>query len=132
MSASPARANVLSVYKNMLKLARTLPEPKRASSVVEIRRQFREHKEISADEIEKLLEKANSSLGYLKIIAPRSKVGTGQQTGVTRIVFGSQDKVRKAVSNWTGSNMDPDSVKRHYQGLKRAGFTNNSSAKGIF
>ena len=64
----------------------TLPEPKRASSVVEIRRQFREHKEISADEIENLLEKANSSLGYLKIIAPRSKVGTGQQTGVTRIV----------------------------------------------
>ena len=130
--ASGIRNNVLGVYKNMLKLAATLPEPRKSSSLLEIRKQFRAHKEISAAEIQQLLEKANSSLGYLKIICPRSKVTTGNQTGVTRIVFGSTDKGRKAVSNWTGSNMDPDSVKRHYQGLKRAGFTDNRSAKGIF
>ena len=39
---------------------------------------------------------------------------------------------RKAVSNWTGKNMDPDAVARHYAGLKRAGFKDNTHAKGGF
>ena len=33
-------------------------------------------------------------------------------------------------TNWNGSNLDPDSVRRHYQGLKRAGFRDNTHAKG--
>lgn len=129
-----SRSNVLSAYKNMLRLARCLSEPKRTSSIVEIRQQFRANKEIPSHEIEKLLVKANSSLGYLKIISPRGRVSAaGNQTGVTKIVFGTTGSVvKKAVSNWTGSNMDPDSVKRHQSILKRAGFKNNSDAKGFF
>jgi hypothetical protein len=35
-------------------------------------------------------------------------------------------------TNWDGKNLDPDSVRRHKQQLKRAGFVNNLHAKGIF
>jgi predicted metalloprotease len=36
------------------------------------------------------------------------------------------------ISPYTGSNLDPQSVTRHRQGLKRAGFINNAHAKGMF
>lgn len=39
---------------------------------------------------------------------------------------------RKAVSNWNGSNMDPDSVARHKSQLSRMGFRDNAHAKGFF
>lgn len=38
----------------------------------------------------------------------------------------------RVVSNWDGSNLDPTSVTRHNQQLKRLGFVNNLHAKGIF
>ena len=93
------------------------------------------------DELKTLVEKAASTLGYLKIITPRSKQSE-KQTGSVKIVYevadGSkrsrtgQTPVHKVMSNWTGSNMDPDQVSRHNRSLKRAGFKNNSDAKGIF
>jgi len=126
-------SNVLSVYKKMLKLARLLPVTQRASSLAEIRTQFRAHKETGADDVARLLEKANSSLGYLKILTPRNRQQATPQSGATKIVFGSSDAGgRKAVTNWTGSNMDPDSVRRHQNNLKRAGFRGNKDAKGVF
>jgi hypothetical protein len=36
------------------------------------------------------------------------------------------------ISPYTGSNLDPQNVTRHRQNLKRAGFINNSHAKGFF
>lgn len=84
-------------------------------------------------EIQTLLEKANSSLGYLKIITPRS-AQSKPQTGKTTIVFGEGDNFipGRAVTNWTGKNMDPDSVRRHNHQLNRAGFKNNAHMKGFF
>lgn len=38
----------------------------------------------------------------------------------------------KAVSNWHGGNLDPDSVSKHQHLLKRAGYKSHSDAKGIF
>jgi hypothetical protein len=43
-----------------------------------------------------------------------------------------RDSKGRVVSNWDGNNLDPESVKRHRQQLKRAGFVNNQHAKGIF
>jgi hypothetical protein len=134
MSASAAtRANVLSVYKRLLRLARQLPAAKRGQSVSEIREQFRANMGSASEDVAKLLEKANSSLGYLKIVTPRGRQAQG---GVTKLVFGAaaggSDPGRKAMTNWTGSNMDPDSVKRHQNILKRTGFKNNAEAKGLF
>ena len=33
-------------------------------------------------------------------------------------------------SNWSGNNLDPDSVTRHRNSLTRAGFRDNNHAKG--
>jgi hypothetical protein len=38
----------------------------------------------------------------------------------------------KPITNWTGSNIDPDSLARHNASLKRMGFRDNAHAKGIF
>eukprot|EP00624_Nannochloropsis_granulata_P002393 evm.model.NODE_22070_length_83641_cov_42.053585.23 len=35
-----------------------------------------------------------------------------------------------AYSNWDGSNMDPDNVRRHQYQLSRMGFRDNTHAKG--
>jgi len=83
-----------------------------------------------------LLQKADSSLGYLKIITPRSNLKG--QTGATKIVGKSPFEAMTAsdkagfrpVTNWTGKNLDPDSVRRHQNNLKRAGFKDNLQAKG--
>lgn len=134
MSHSQVQSNALSIYRNLLKLSRALPAAKRAQSIAQIREGFRSAKGVNdPKEIQILLEKANSSLGYLKIITPRS-AQSKPQTGKTTIVFGEGDNLKpgRAVSNWTGSNMDPDSVRRHNQQLKRAGFKSNAHMKGIF
>jgi hypothetical protein len=127
-------SNTLSVYRNLLKLARSLPAATRDGSIAQIREGFKTGKGLSdPSEVQKMLEKANSTLGYLKIVTPKSAQNKVQEGKVT-FVFGDKDPLRpdRAVSNWTGSNMDPDSVKRHNQSLKRAGFKSNSDMKGIF
>jgi hypothetical protein len=130
-------ANVVSIYRRMLRMVRGItPNKKREEALVSLRTQFRENAGVEdKDKIAALLTKANSSLGYLKMISPKTRgsaSGDSKQSGRTRIVYGSSEgkSNTKVVSNWTGSNMDPDQVKRHYNQLKRAGFTDNSSVKG--
>jgi hypothetical protein len=129
--------NVLHVYKNLLKMCQSLPTAhnKRSDTIKTIKKEFRLYKnETNIETINELLVKANSSLGYLKIITPKNRTFS-KQTEHFNIKFGDKDNSpsRKAVSNWHGSNMDPDQVKRHYNGLKRAGFTDNASVnKGLF
>ena len=135
-SSSSIRNNVLSMYRRMLILCRSLPEPQRSENISKIRNEFKTGSEImDTEKIQELIKKANSTMGYLKIITPRSsRRKEDVQQGITKIVYGTGDDKMgtKAVTNWHGGNMDPDSVKRHYQGLKRAGFRNNTDAKGIF
>ena len=136
-----SNARVLLVYKNLLRYAKRFPEPKRGESLQQIKREFRSNvSESNAKAVEEMIKKANSSLGYLKIVTPRRNEN---QTGSITLVFNNKEAgtsesgsespsvmSRKAHTNWTGSNMDPDSVARHYASLKRAGFSNNSHAKG--
>lgn len=112
------------------------PESKRLETLSQIKHEFRNHSSEDSDSrVEELLKKANSSLGFLKMITPRSR-RSESSTGHTKITFGgdgsnkSRAGAKNVVSNWTGSNMDPDSVSRHYQGLKRAGFSDNRSVVG--
>ena len=133
MSGSAQRNNVLAMYRRMLRLGASVqPVEKRIETTSEIKLQFRKHADDVDDEkVEELLKKANSSLGYLKRITPRSRSSSEKQSGRTRLVFGEGGpREGKAVSNWTGNNMDPDQVKRHYAGLKRAGFSDNRSVLG--
>jgi hypothetical protein len=124
---------VIGIYRRMLRLCRTItPEKKRLDALSSVRKQFKEHsEEKDSERVAELLAKANSSLGYLKMISPKTKSTTDGQTGRTRITYGDAGGSKgTVVSNWTGTNIDPDSRKRHYNQLSRAGFTNNESVKG--
>jgi len=125
-------ANIIEVYRNMLRLVQRMsPEKKRLETLSLVRKEFRYNaSEEDPSRVAALLSKANSSMGYLKIVSPKAP-GTGQQTGRTRITFGAEGKKKSTItSNWTGANPDPDSVARHYHQLKRAGFTDNKSVTG--
>jgi len=136
MSIPPAAGRVKSAYRSLLQVARGLPHSEREKILPQIRDAFKSKSaETDPGVINELLTKAASSLGYLKIITPKT-ARRSNQSGVTKLVFpssssqGSTHDGKKAMSNWTGKNLDPDSVKRHYQGLKRAGFRSNSDVKG--
>lgn len=116
----------LTLYKSLLKAASRLPEAKRVKVCGDIRRAFRENKETSPQDVSKLLDKAASTLGYLKIITPRGRQAAQSEAAGASVVG------RKATSNWSGENLDPDSVRRHQSILKRAGFRSNREAKGTF
>lgn len=124
---------VFSVYRNLIRYAKNLStSQQKIETLAKIKSEFRLHRnEQNVEKIQEMIKKAESSLSYLKIITPKR---FGGQQGYTKITFG-ENKIQdggRAVSNWTGNNMDPDSVKRHYVGLKRAGFRDNSHAKGYF
>ena len=99
------RANVIHLYRQMLRYASRMSPDQRAKNTALIRAGFREGRGAGSEErVRELVEKAQSTLGYLKIVTPR-RVSDGQ-TGVTRTVFGSTEpsatNPRKAYSNWTG------------------------------
>ena len=79
--------NVIGVYRNMMRLAKNMrPEVKKRETLLLIRKEFRSNAaEEDAGRVATLLEKASSSLGYLKIITPRTAV-PDKQAGHTRIV----------------------------------------------
>ena len=136
MSSNEVKKNILSIYKRMIILSKAITnKTQKADILKQIRDQFRTNiDQNDPEKINKLIQDANSSLSYLRIISP--KIRSEKQDGFTKIVFSNNNNenenktIRKAVSNWTGKNMDPDSVSRHYAGLKRAGFKNNSHVKG--
>eukprot|EP01041_Mallomonas_annulata_P005504 gene5504-11092_t len=130
-----ARRNILTSYKRLIKLCHLMKDPKKSQVMGQIRLEFRKNiSESNPAIIAELLNKAASSLGFLKIITPKEQKS---QQGTTRIVYSdgsdaSSGSNFRPVTNWHGSNMDPDSVRRHQHSLKRAGFKGNSDAKGIF
>jgi len=123
--------NVKHVYKNMLQLCRQLPERDRLSSLQQVRTEFRKNiGESDPAAVHKLVQKAVSSLGYLRIVTPR-KGGSGQ-AGTTRLIFDSEKRYegRRPMTNWNGSNMDPDCVQKHKAQLKRAKFKSHADVYG--
>jgi len=134
------------MYRQLLHLSKQLPSAsKRPEAVTLVRDRFRAHAaEIGQAKLGKLMAEAESRLGFLKMMTPRSAHRGGGVGGSTRILYhggekidagkaGDLGKAEKARwSNWTGSNMDPDSVAKHKNLLGRAGFTDNLHAKGIF
>ena len=156
--ANSSSEKALFIFRRLLKQAQKLPDKERTEAHSQIRLSFYNNRNISdSNTIGELLKKAESSLGYLKMITPKSR---GQSEPYHQ-VFGNKESdtpVKKAVTNWhvslfncdyrfysvsnllsillyfvnQGGNMDPDSVARHNATLKRAGFKNNAHAKGVF
>lgn len=120
----------------------------------EIRSGFR--RPLGADEtVEKRLQEAESRLGFLRMTMPKARTakrgggaeaaaGGGEATSGREVWVYKDGKRLKAeggtlrdakgrvVSNFDGNNLDPESVTRHKQQLKRMGFTSNAHAKGVF
>lgn len=136
-----SKRHVKNCYKNLLRVCKALPPSERDKTLSQIRTAFKTNSaETDPNVVKDLLSKAASSLSYLKIITPKSsrRYRTDDSEGVTKMVFPSSSTSsfqqvgagKKTISNWHGKNLDPDSVKRHYQGLKRAGFKSNADVKG--
>ena len=134
----PLRGTILKAYKNLMIQLRTLPTKQRTNISVKVKGDFRKEiksENLNEESFDKLIKKIQSSIAYTKMISPRTHTG---QNGHTRLQFGTESTgkgsphTKKAHTNWHGSNMDPDSVSRHFHGLKRAGFSGNAHAKGIF
>lgn len=78
----------------------------------------------------------------LAVLRMTSSTGTRNSKGGTWVYRNGEklsaecgtlrDSGGRVVSSFDGKNLDPESVKRHRQQLKRAGFVNNAHAKGIF
>ena len=148
MSATAAtqRTTVLSTYRILSRLVRCMPESKQAPALQELREGYRKNISAPQDQVDELINEAGKKIAYLRIITPKREwtgsAAERSEDGTTRWVYSSDGKsadgkgtVRKSGqvhSNWDGSNLDPCSVKRHNQQLKRAGFVNNLHAKGLF
>ena len=98
------RANVLHLYRQMLRYTCRMPPDLRSKNRELIRAGFREGRNEGREErVREMVARANSSLGYLKMVTPRRQ--SDGQTGVSRTVYGPSDMARsprKAYSNWTG------------------------------
>ena len=148
-AAASQRTTVLSTYRILSRLVRCMPESKQAAGLKELREGYRKNIAAKEDEVQDLINEAGKKIAYLRIITPKRE-WTGSaaaaeeksEDGTTRWVYSSDGKsadgkgtVRRTGqvhSNWDGKNLDPCSVKRHNQQLKRAGFVNNLHAKGLF
>lgn len=120
------------LYRKLLKFSTGLPADKHASTIKTIREEFRKNiYESDPSKIDAMIKKGFSSLSYIKMVTPRGQ--DVPQNGAYSIKFDDKGGKRsKAVSNWVGSNMDPDSVSRHNNSLKRGGWKSNSDMKGMF
>lgn len=129
----------LRVYRSLLRLAGNMETGKRAAVLAQARAELVFARDVSDEaELAKRLKLFEDKVAFLRMQTP--KVGLSQ-TGRSRVVYrrdGTKDDGRGTPrdkarhTNWDGSNMDPDSVARHFHGLKRAGFTSNAHAKGFF
>ncbi|CEG48668.1 Complex 1 LYR protein [Plasmopara halstedii] len=128
---SNATRELRPLYKKLLRLAQNLPQSKRQSSIDQIRREFRCHEDLTdPKEVSEFIQRAQSSLSYLKIITPR----TESNTGVQRFIYRNGQRVNAADfekkgnenARWKTQDMEAG-YKRHHQLLRRQYFMDRKS-----
>jgi|UPI000581A65A hypothetical protein len=143
MASSASVVAIRRAYRDLAHIIKQMPEKDRGKSWLELRESFRKPvaagKGSEEEQLEARLKIAHDRISFLRIstvkLKPRGQSGRwvykdGERlTSVDGTIRNSKGRV---VSNWDGNNLDPDSTKRHRQQLTRAGFVNNSHAKGIF
>ena len=135
--ASAAPESIRNAYRTIARLIQRLPEESQAMAQKQLRNDFRRSNrpgETTSDRV----QRAGEQIAYLRIVTPKER--PSNQSG--RWVYKDGERIKdgqgssmaggRVHSNWDGNNLDPCSVKRHNQSLKRAGFQNNLHAKGIF
>lgn len=137
VAAAASSTTVRTSYRTLARLIQRQPDPNQGWK--ELRTSFR--RDMKEDEtVGDRLKQAGERIAYLRIVTPKGRRSTESSSGQWRYkdgkpIKGQQEKSQDGYqvhSNWSGSNMDPCSVKRHTSSLKRAGFVNNLHAKGIF
>lgn len=144
MASRAASSSTRSVYRELIHIINRMPAQDRTKHLVELRSSFRQPI-TGSQTVENRLAEAQSRLSFLRMTVSSKELrrssntaGTwvykdGERLAVDGGVGGTlRDEKGRVVSNWDGSNLDPESVKRHKQQLRRAGFVNNTHAKGIF
>jgi hypothetical protein len=145
----PSTAAVRVVYREILRLVRQRPDAQ--SAVAQVKESFRRplgHDSRSASMpasslLAERLQEAQSRLSVLRMTTNhRHRRSSSRGVGGTWVYKDGQrlsaengtlrDSGGRVVSSFDGKNLDPESVKRHRQQLKRAGFVNNAHAKGFF
>eukprot|EP00631_Chrysoreinhardia_giraudii_P005357 CAMPEP_0197416856 /NCGR_PEP_ID=MMETSP1170-20131217/3060_1 /TAXON_ID=54406 /ORGANISM="Sarcinochrysis sp, Strain CCMP770" /LENGTH=134 /DNA_ID=CAMNT_0042943787 /DNA_START=21 /DNA_END=425 /DNA_ORIENTATION=- len=133
--------SALRCYRSMLRVAAGMQPHQREAVKAQARKEiefFRDVKDPA--EITRLVKLFEDKIAYARMTTTRHPTSNVTQPGRTRIIYGKngekldvgtpRDKAK--YTNWDGSNLDPDSVKRHYRGLNRCGFRDNAHAKGMF
>lgn len=119
------------LYKKLLRLAQGLPPTKRQSSIDHIRREFRCHEDLTdPKEVSELIQRAQSSVSYLKIVTPHAK----SDSGVQRFVYRDGQRINAAEletkgeenARWKIQDIEAG-YKRHHQLLRRQHFMNRKS-----
>lgn len=87
------------MFRCLMKQAQKLPEKERIDALSEIRAGFLSNRNLTDSEaIKSLMTKAESSLGYLKMITPKRR---GQSESYRKVFGESSDPLnKKAVTNW--------------------------------
>lgn len=130
---------VRKMYRELFHVIHQLPSStQRHHGLQELRATFR--RPIAHNEtLEQRIQTAKDRAAFLRITTPKTKARgesgrwiyrDGQKLSQVDGTF--RDAKGQVVSNWDGKNLDPESVRRHKQDLKRMGFINNSHAKGFF
>jgi hypothetical protein len=153
---------VRTVYRDLLHIVKQQPQQsqtQRSVNIAELRSSFRQPL-ADAETVESRIEQAHKRLSFLRIsnvkVKPRGSTSQGQQAlgkgaalsgdgGRQRWVYRNGERLEadmatgtlrtasgRVVSSYDGTNLDPESVTRHKKSLRRAGFVNNTHAKGIF
>lgn len=135
--ASTAPDSIRHAYRALARLIQRLPEKQVSKAQTQLRKDFRRSSrqgETTSDR----MQRAGEQIAYLRIITPKER--PSNQSG--RWIYKDGEKIEggqgssmvgnRVHTNWDGKNLDPCSVKRHTQSLKRAGFRNNLHAKGLF
>lgn len=132
-------AQVRKAYRDLFHILRQMPAKQRPKLHDELRTSFR--LPLAANEtVDDRIRKATDRASFLRITTaktkPRGESGRWIYKDGERLESDAVGTLRDAkgrvVSNWDGKNLDPESVTRHRKQLHRAGFVNNSHAKGIF
>jgi hypothetical protein len=146
-------AAVRQTYRHCVHWIRQLPASQQSPYWSELRTGFRTRLSSAATTssssgshgatVDDRLQQARDRLAFLRMTMPKTRArGETHEGGRWIYKDGKRlaceeggtlrDANGRVVSNWSGKNMDPDSVKRHKQSLNRAGFVNNGHAKGVF
>jgi hypothetical protein len=141
-TASAVKASTIrNIYRELARLIKVTPDAEKSQQMLQmLQTGFREPLRPSESSVEQRLKVAEQKLSFLRMTTVKTR--PSGQSG--RWIYKDGERLQsdqggtmrdskgRVISNFDGNNMDPESITRHRKSLKRAGFVNNSHAKGVF